>query len=178
MAQMTYSNGSGCFHVTGYTEEMGMENLSGYVKGVGRLVRWNTYQQCFWRWWFGEGMKNEWEKNDEAEYVRNMWLHYGPHLSSSHSLQLRLTQQKRRLMDSPYRKIGFFLHLTTSLVFKNRARPGRAMMNFRAKEVRVFLSKLPPTSTFSFTIPDDDTDFMNNSKIVTSVRVSLVYSLF
>ena len=39
-----------------------MENLSGYVKGVGCLVRRNTYQQCFWRWWFGEGMENEREK--------------------------------------------------------------------------------------------------------------------
>ena len=49
-------------------------------------------------------------------------------------------------------------------------------MNFRAEEVRVLLSKLLPIPTFSLS-PDDDTDFMNNSKIVTSVRVSLVYSL-
>ena len=49
-------------------------------------------------------------------------------------------------------------------------------MNFRAEEVRVFLRKLLLTLTFSLS-PDDDTDIMNNSKIVTSVRVSLVYSL-
>ena len=38
MAQMTYSNGSGCFRVTGYPEEMSMENLSGHVEDVGYLV--------------------------------------------------------------------------------------------------------------------------------------------
>ena len=51
------------------------------------------------------------------------------------------------------------------------------MIHFRVKDVGSFLSKLLLIPTLSFTSPDDDTDFMNNSKIVTSVRVSLVYSL-
>ena len=51
------------------------------------------------------------------------------------------------------------------------------MIHFRAKEAGAFLSKLLLIPTLSFTSPDDDTDFMNNPKIVTSVHIPLVYFL-
>ena len=51
MAQMTYSNGSGCFRVTGYPEEMSMENLSGHVEDVGYLViRTVLFKVAVWGW--------------------------------------------------------------------------------------------------------------------------------
>ena len=45
------------------------------------------------------------------------------------------------------------------------------MIHFRVKDVGAFLSKLLLIPTLSFTSPDDDTDFMNNSKIVTILFV-------
>lgn len=63
------------------------------------------------------------DSDEVDDKSRNMWLYYGPRLNLS--LQLRLTQRKRRHTGFPYCQIGIFfsarppLRSLTSPVFEN-----------------------------------------------------------